>query len=790
MRVEWDASAATPDVLGILAGAGYPASLQEADESQGRASVLHGELGRHIKALAVAGFAAGNVMMLSIAVWSGADGSVRTLFHWISALIAVPALAYSGRIFFDSAWGAVRRGHMNMDVPISIGVLVTAAMSLYDVVIHGEAIYFDAALMLVFFLLVGRTLDQRVRERARHAADAVARFEPRGANVLRPDGSLHAASLASLRVGDRMVVEPGERLAVDAIVEHGHSTVDRSLVTGESMPVEVAPGASVQAGTRNLHAALVVTASTDADGSFLARVRQMMQAAESSQGPHRRMADRAAALYAPVVHAAAALTFIGWFAVTGDLHHAVSVAVAVLIITCPCALGLAVPVVQVLAARRLFDAGVVMKDGAALERLADVDVVVFDKTGTLTTAEMAWSQVQATDSVAGGVAPAPLSLARALARMSQHPHARALMQGEPGTPTAGPVAFDCIEEIPGAGIEGRQGQRVYRLGRADWALGGSRALPATKPTPRPTTRPDFRLTPRLTPQPTPRPIHRPPPRSTTLPTNRSTTGPAGLPAARHRAESVLSLDGRELAGFRFHDTPHADAASCVEALTAEGLRVELLSGDRPEPVARLARTLGIAAARGDALPDDKLEHVQALQQQGQAVLMVGDGVNDSPAMTAASVSIAPFAAVETGRRTADFLLLQDRLLGIPEAIRVARQARRLVRRNLELAVLYNVLALPLAVAGLVTPLLAALSMSLSSVLVVINALRISTGIFSQRSELELEPIAGPITGPIAGPAPDPEHGPMPGPLPGPLHGTRPAPVPEPAREPRTRADTP
>ena len=727
VRVEWDANAATPNLLDTLESAGFPATLQESVENRAGAAVVDGEFRRHVKALAVAGFAAGNVMMLSIAVWSGADGAERSIFHWLSASIALPALAYSGRIFFASAWDALRHGHMNMDVPISIGVLVTAAMSVYDIVNHGQAIYFDAALMLVFFLLVGRTLDQRVRERARHAADAVARFEPRGADVLMHDGSRRFTPLANLSAGDRMVVKPGERVAVDAIVEQGCSAVDRSLVSGESMPVDVAVGAHVQAGTRNLQAELVVTATADADGSFLATIRQMMQAAEATRGRGRRIADRAAAHYAPVVHTAAAAAFGGWYIVSGDLHHATTVAVAVLIITCPCALGLAVPVVQVLAARRLFDAGIVIKDGAALERLADVDTVVFDKTGTLTSAEIAWSSSDRTAEVsmpAGTVRetaltdplPAPssnratadsLTLARALASTSEHPHARALMNGLSVESTTNRFAMDATTEIPGAGIEGRQGDHVYRLGRADWAIAenmtGLPAVPGRK-----------------FPDGSGQDLREVPGRN--LP---DVAGPDRREAPRDSPDTVLSRDGHELVRFHFHDTARKDAALCVEALTANGLVVELLSGDRRRRVSRLAESLGIARARGDALPADKLARVQALQNEGHAVLMIGDGVNDSPAMTAASVSIAPFSAVETGRRAADFLLLQDRLLGIPEAVVVARRARRLVRSNLQLAILYNVLAMPLAIAGYVTPLVAAVSMSLSSMIVVANALRLS-----------------------------------------------------------------
>src|SRR5258705_922466 len=460
ITVRWRADGAPPPLIETLEQAGFEAHLFdfEPDSKDGARSEL-------VRALAVAGFAASNIMLLSVSVWAGAEAETRNLFHWLSAIIALPALAYSGRIFFRSAWQAVRHGRTNMDVPISLGVLLAFGMSFYETAVHGPHAYFDAAISLLFVLLGGRSLDHMVRERARLAVKGLAQLSARGAFVLQEDGAGLYLPTNEIRIGMTILLAAGERVPVDATVTRGTSEMDVSLVSGEHAPVPVAAGSVLRAGTLNLTGPLTIVATATSGDSFLGEMMRMMEAAEQGRSGYRRIADRAASLYAPAVHLTALMTFVGWLIATADVHHAITVAITVLIITCPCALGLAVPMVHVVAARRLFDAGIMAKDGGALERLAEADTVVFDKTGTLTVG--APRLVESHDTSRETTA-----IAVGLASHSRQPYSRALVEAGAGLP-APHIAFDEIFEHPGYGLEARSGASVYRLGRPEWALAGT-----------------------------------------------------------------------------------------------------------------------------------------------------------------------------------------------------------------------------------------------------------------------------------------------------------------------------
>lgn len=652
VKVSWRAGEGPPPLGETLSELGFEAFLHE-PQQDGKDP----ELARLIRALAVAGFASMNVMGLSVSVWSGAAGDTRDLFHWLSAAIALPALAYSGRVFFRSAWRALRHGRTNMDVPISIGVLLAFGMSLYDTVHSQPHAYFDAAISLLFFLLIGRTLDHLMRERARTAVKGLGRLAAYGATVIAADGTRTYRPMAEIAPDMTILVPAGERIPVDAVVLEGRSDIDASLATGESVPEAVAPGGSLRAGTLNLTGPLKIKVTAAAEDSFLAEMIRLMEAAEGGRSYYRRLADRAARLYTPVVHSAAFLGFLGWMLATGDLHHAVTIAVAVLIITCPCALGLAVPMVQTVAARRLYEQGIMVKDGSAMERLAEIDTIVFDKTGTLTSGR----PVLLRD---GPMDHTLLAMAATIAANSVHPYAQALAK----TGERADLAFDSIVELAGQGLEARIGEDSWRLGRSEWALEGKDTAQATG--------------------------------------------------------TVLACNGRLMQAFAFEDELRAGAGRAVADLTACGFALEIISGDTPGIVAGTARDLGIENARGRLLPAEKAAHVAALGKTGRKVLMVGDGLNDAPALMAAHVSIAPGSAADVGRQAADFVFLRPDLEAVPFAIRTSLAADRLIRQNFAFAAFYNLLALPLAIAGFVTPLIAALAMSGSSILVIGNALRL------------------------------------------------------------------
>ncbi|PZR85670.1 MAG: cadmium-translocating P-type ATPase [Stutzerimonas stutzeri] len=660
VAVQWQGED-PPDLLAALAALGYPGHLFEIEAERSDP-----ELARLIRAVAVAGFCAMNIMLLSVSVWSGAEAQTRSAFHWISAALALPCLIYSGRIFLVSALSALRRGRANMDVPISIGISLAFALSLYDTVHDGPHAYFDAATSLIFFLLIGRTLDHLMREKARMAVRGLIRMSPRGATVLGADGSRYYLPLAEIEPGMRIAIVAGDRIPVDGEVAEGTSELDCAVVTGESAPRAVAPGACVQAGTLNLSGSLTIRATARAGDSFLAEMVRLMEAAEGGRARYRRIADRAAALYSPVVHLTAFLAFLGWMAASGDWHRAVTVAIAVLIITCPCALGLAVPIVQVVASRRLFEAGIMVKDGSAIERMAQVDMAAFDKTGTLTLGQPRLAN-------AGEIAPADLAIAAALARRSRHPFSQAIAAAAP----AGEVTLAEVCERPGLGLEARIEGATHRLGQGGWALS------------------------------------------------------EGAPG--EGIGTVLSRDGALLARFHFEETLRPRAGAAIAALRVAGVDVALLSGDTPAAAGLVADKLGIETVAAGLLPAQKVARLDALAGQGRKVLMIGDGLNDTPALAAAHVSMAPASAADIGRNAADFVFLHEGLDAVPTALAVSRAAGRLVRQNFALAILYNALALPVAIVGQVTPLIAALAMSLSSILVVANALRLDPQSSPRRS---------------------------------------------------------
>ena len=658
VTIRWKDGETPPDVIDPLRRLGYEAHIFDMVQDKDPTFT------RLLIALGVAAFASSNVMLLSVAVWSGADAATRDMFHWLSGLIALPTLIYSGRIFYVSAWNALRTRRVNMDVPIALAISLAFGMSVYETMNHGQHAYFDASVTLLFFLLIGRTLDYLMRTRARSAVRGLAQLSPRGAVVIGDNDERNYLPVNEIRIGQRIILAAGERVPVDAKVEDGRSELDCAIASGESDAVPVGPGSDIRAGTMNLSAPLVIRATAEAKDSFLAEMVRLMDVAEGGRAFYRRLADRASELYVPMVHTIAFAAFVGWMIYTGgDWYRSIYIAICTLIITCPCALALAVPIVQVVAARRLFENGIMIKDGSAMERMAEIDTAVFDKTGTLTL-----GQPRLIDR--GSIDPNNLEIASELSLYSRHPLSRALALFSGAKPM---TDFTRIEEIPGAGIEAELNGTIYRLGKREWA----------------DDKADANLS----------------------------DGP----------ETCLSINGKLVETFRFEDQPREDALAAIGALKRNGLQLEIISGDKMPAVKKLAGYLGVDTYRGEVLPADKSRLVQGLAYDGHKVLMVGDGLNDAPALVAAHVSMAPATAADIGRNAADFVFLRESLSAVPLAFAVSKEAGRLIRQNFALSIGYNIIAVPIAIFGFVTPLVAALSMSLSSIVVVSNAMRLRAG---------------------------------------------------------------
>ncbi len=563
-----------------------------------------------VRSLAVSGFAAANIMLLSIPVWNGADGATKVLFHFVSALIAIPCVAYGGLPFFRSAFEALRYRRMNMDVPISLGVLLATGMSMYESFIGDGHAYFDAATSLLFFLLIGRTLDHMMRTKARDAADRLARMAAKGGFVVDDKGELTYVAIDGLKPGMRIRIAAGECFPVDGTVLEGMSDVDCALVTGESEAVRVLKGSEVEAGTLNLTGPIDIIASRAAKDSFLAEVTDMMSAAERGRSGYVRIADRMAQIYAPAVHVLALASFLGWMLWTsGDWHQSLTVAIAVLIITCPCALGLAVPVAHVVSAGRLFKAGILMKDGSALERLAAIDGAVFDKTGTLTTGQ---PRVKTTTIPHGSNA----ALAKALASRSVHPAARALVKYFIEEPL---VELNEVHEVPGCGIEATHHGKAIRLGRSAWVAEIAKE------------------------------------------------SLNGAPAQG----VAFAIAGKQLYLSQLAETLRPDGRWMVDTFQSQKIPCRILSGDQDSFVACIAASLGVAGYRADMRPGDKLDHLKTAAAQGSKLLMVGDGLNDAPALVAAHVSMAPATASDVGRTAADFVFTRGSLSSVITAYDIA-----------------------------------------------------------------------------------------------------------------------
>lgn len=661
-RVRWDESRIRlSTILEAIAAIGYRAqpydqAREEACWQQRRKAALF--------RLWVAGLSMMQVMMFAVPVYLAKAGEIEprwlSLMNWGSLMLTLPVVLYSCQPFFANSWRDLRRRRAGMDLPVSIGVLAAFWASVWTTVIgHGE-VYFDSVSMFVFLLLLGRYLEDTARRRAGDATERLVKLIPAFAHRLNDRGELHEAPVVQLACGERILVKPGETIPVDGIVESGSSEVSEALITGESLGLPRTVGEAVIGGAINLSAPLVIKISRVGEATRLAGIVRLLDRALAEKPQLAQLADRVAGWFVAILLLIATITWLVWHNI--DPTRALPITVAVLVISCPCALSLATPAALIAATGRLARLGLLVTRGHTLETLARVTDVVFDKTGTLTVGEPRIVEV----TLLAGTELHARTIAAALEATSSHPlaHAFSLPNIDPAT--------DCTTHT-GNGISGWVNGIEYAIGHA----GFIRTFSADK--------------------------------------------------AVIDDKSVLILASRQqrLACFKLADAIRPEACETVALLRNQGLEPHLLSGDQPEAVQAVAAKIGITDALAATTPEGKLEYLRQSQQAGRIVLMTGDGINDAPALAAAPVSIAMGGGVDVAHAAGDMVLLNNHLRHIPAAIRIARITRSIIYQNLAWALIYNLIAIPLAVIGWVTPWLASLGMAASSLLVVINALRIT-----------------------------------------------------------------
>lgn len=617
-------------------------------------------------ALAVSAFGSANMMLISVVLWSSGDAEMgtatRDLFHWISALIALPIVIYSGQPFFRSAWAVLKQKRTNMDVPISLGVIGACLMSLFETLNHGKHAYFDSAVMLIFFLLIGRYFDLKAKGKARALAEELLQ-KLQGYATIIDNGLLKTIPMHDVEPNMIVSVASGENIPADGLILSGQTEIDTSMMTGETLPRFAGIGDQVFAGTTNLMGHITLKVSQKNTNTLLSQIVRLMEKAEQNNSYYVRLADKAAQLYTPVVHLLGLLTFIGWLALGMPWQTALLIAITVLIITCPCALGLAVPVVQIIASSLLMKKGILLKSGDALERLAMVDTVIFDKTGTLTLG----NPVLKPHDIPEDLLPKVVSLAS----QSKHPLSKAICGAYPDVVLLPVTDFT---EQAGKGISGMVAGDKIMLGNASWCEAHERNQ-----------------------------------------------------QSNHPDLSLWVKVAHDLYHVRFADNLRPDSEGVMAYFKKKNIQTILLSGDRKKVVQHTASMLGIASFYAEFSPTDKADFVQQLKGQGHKILMIGDGLNDAAALAGSDISISPATALDIVQNTADIVFQLASLDSVRESHQIAVTAQSLVKSNFLLAVIYNIIAVPFAMAGYVTPMIAAIAMSSSSLLVIGNSFRLHLG---------------------------------------------------------------
>lgn len=672
-RIRWDEQQIKLSaILTAIANIGYIAHPFDPDRQE---AVQKKERAIALRRLAVAGLFSMQVMMLAVGLYvgeyQGMDEWIWQFLRWICLILTIPVVCYSAQPFYIAAWRDLRNRQLGMDTPVSLAIIAAFAASIWHTQIGSGEVYYDSVTMFVFFLLTGRFLEMSARHRAGQTSEALVRMLPAIATRLDADGQEHIVPSAELNAGDLVLVRPGETIPADGRIEEGASAVDESLLTGESIAIPKKIGEAVIGAAVNLDSPLVIRIEKVGADTVLSTIIRLLDRAQNEKPRLASIADRIARIFIAVLLVVALAVFIAWWSIS-DFATAFRITLAVLVVTCPCALSLATPIALVAATGTLTRWGLLTTRGHALETLAQATEVIFDKTGTLTFGRPHLTIIQP---AANQQPEHVLTLAAALERGSEHPVGQALL--EAAATHHVPNAIE-LRNTPGSGIEGWIAGRCYRIGHAQFvaALSGSAWLEEA--------------------------------------------------AERDPSSTWVALGDAHglLAWFGLQDRLRPDAVETVAALQARGLQVRLLSGDQPATVGHIAAQVGISSAVGAMSPQDKLAYVQDLQAQGASVVMVGDGVNDAPVLAAAQVSLAMGSGTQLAHATADMILLAERLQPLVAGVDLARRTLIIMRENFAWAIGYNLLALPLAAGGLLTPWMSALGMSFSSLLVVVNALRL------------------------------------------------------------------
>lgn len=623
-----------------------------------------------LRRIAVAGLGMMQVMMVAAAMYIGAvsdmDLQMRNFLRWISLVMTVPVIFYSARVFFQSAWRDLRRWRFGMDVPVSIGIGIAFTASVWATVMGGGEVYFDSVTMFTFFLLTGRYLEMNARHKAGQVAEELVRLMPATATLLK-EGKQEIVPVSQLISGDQVLIKPGEVVPADGLVLEGVSSTNESLLTGESLPCQKVEGDKLVGGTVNIESPLTMQVSQVGDNTVLAAIIRLLERAQAEKPELARMAEKVSSRFVPLILLTAAAVFFYWHQY--QPNEAFWIALSVLVITCPCAFSLATPTALTAATGLLTSKGVLTTRGHALETLARIDELILDKTGTLTYGQLAVVDLKTLGNVPESVVK---QLAVGLEQASEHPVAKAIMQL-----SHDPYPFSQLSSESGRGVQGYWQGEYYRLGTVDFVAELTQSELSSD-----------------------------------------------LPMDLAYSQVYLGSKFGWLAQITLADQVRASAKTAIHELKAAGVNITLLSGDNPRVVQKVAEQLGITKALGGQLPDDKLAYVKSLQAQGKIVAMVGDGVNDAPVLAGAAVSIAMGSGSQLAQASADMVLLSENLQQLPFAIKTSKRMQTIIKQNFAWTIVYNLLAIPLAATGLVAPWMAAIGMSASSLIVVLNSLRL------------------------------------------------------------------